>query len=1139
MAGKRVSNREPDAGERARKGSNTPERSERNLEASAGDEQQIIPEAAPAQTETQKLKFPIVGVGASAGGLEAFSELLRALPERTGMAFVFIQHLDPKHVSALTEILARETKLRVMEARDGLRISPETVYVIPRRASISIADGRLGLGPRTSVGGQQTTVDTFFRSLAEHEGPRAIGVVLSGNASDGTIGLKAIKAAGGVAFAQDPSTAKFEGMPRSAIAAGCVDFVLKPAEIAAELMRLRTHPYVKTAAEALQKEEIPVFDDALTRILALVRNATGVDFSQYKPNTVKRRILRRVMLRRADTLEKYLEILRNDSSEVHALYEDVLINVTEFFRDPEVFEALNTIVFPRITQPRRNDRRQVRIWVPGCSTGEEVYSIAIALLEYLGDRSDETSIQIFATDLSESALEKARSGIYPAPITQNVSPERLRRFFTKVEAGYQIHKRVRELCVFARHNLTKDPPFSRLDLISCRNVLIYLGPILQERIIPTFHYALKPNGILLLGSSETVSAHPDLFALIHKRYKIYTRKPASSRIALDFAMEPLAPEAGHAPRRPKLWSEGDLQREADRMVLNRYGPPSVVIDDEMNVLQFRGQTGAFLEPASGAASLNLGRMLKEGLSAEVKGAVAKARKENHPVRREGLRIAGDPAHLVNVEVMPFKRRTAGQKRLLVAFELVPVEALVKGVKGPRSKRVAALEYENEQLRQELTNTKEYLQSIIEDQEAAHEELRSAAEEIQSSNEELQSTNEELETAKEELQSTNEELNTVNEELQNRNMQLTQIGNDLLNLLANVNIPILILGNDLRIRRFTPVTEKALGLIPSDVGRPIRDINLRILVPDLENLLLGVIENLTPQAADVKDREGRLYSLRVRPYRTEDNKIDGVVMVFVDMDLGASRPAGAGELDHPEYMHGVAPGPNGGGHADVGQWRGIASSLLLAQEDERRRLSHELHDELNQRLALLEVSMQHLEGQDEEDLRGGLQQLRKEVAGLSDDLRRIAYQLHPSILDDLGLVTAIQNYCAEFGQREGIQVRFTHRDIPAELPPTLALGLYRIVQEALRNVGKHSGAKRAAIALTRNGSKITLSVRDSGRGFDVATARLKGGLGLIGMQERVALLGGTLEISSAPGRGTELTATAPLDVLPREQRKSQQ
>jgi signal transduction histidine kinase len=684
--------------------------------------------------------------------------------------------------------------------------------------------------------------------------------------------------------------------------------------------------------------------------------------------------------------------------------------------------------------------------------------------------------------------------------------------------------------VFARHNLTKDPPFSRLDLISCRNVLIYMGPVLQDRIIPTFHYALRPGGFLLLGSSETVSAHPDMFSLVHKKRKIYARKGAGSRVPMDFAVEP-SPENAPPARKPQAWTEVDLQREADRIVLHRYGPPGVVVDDDMNILHFRGHTSPFLEPASGAASLNLLRMLKEGLSVEVKNAVAKARQQSQPVRREGLRVRGDTVRAVNIEVMPFKR-TAGQRKYLVLFEPVQIRQQVPPAKDKSPARVSALEEQNEHLRQELAGTKEYLQSIIEDQEAAHEELRSAAEEIQSSNEELQSTNEELETAKEELQSTNEELNTVNEELQHRNIQLAQVGNDLVNLLANVNIPILILDEDFRIRRFTPVTERALNLISSDVGRPIRDINLRITVPEMEPLLRDVIESLVPKVVDVFDREGRRYSLRVRPYRTEDNRINGVVMVFVDMDMARLEtsedlPVGAVASDQSW----------GNGKSRRNKQIIPRASLLFAQEEERRRLSHELHDELNQRLALLEVSLQSLENRTEqpEDLRTHLQVLRKNVADLSDDLRRIAYRLHPSMLDDLGLVAAVESFCEEFSAREKIQVRFTEKYVPENIPAPVALTLYRIMQEGLRNVAKHSRAKRATVTLAGEDSRVILAIRDAGAGFDPAVERLKGGLGIRGMQERMELLGGELTIRSAPGRGTELTATARLDAAPQKEK----
>jgi two-component system CheB/CheR fusion protein len=1048
--------------------------------------------------------FPIVGVGASAGGFEAFTEILRELPPDPGFALVFVQHLDPKHVSVLAQLLGRESSMPVMEAKNGMRVERDHVYVIPRNTSISLKNSVLELGPREMVAGQFTSIDIFLRSLAEDQGSRAIGVLLSGNASDGTRGLKAIKAAGGITFAQDPNTAKFDSMPRTAMAAGWVDFTRDPAGIARELLRLRQHPYVGSGQE--EPKEIPESADVVNRILTVVRGGTGVDFTQYKASTVRRRILRRMVLRRLDSIEKYLAVIRGDPAEVMALYEDILISVTEFFRDPESFRVLANTVFPRIMNHRRQEH-EIRMWIPGCSTGEEVYSLAIAMLETLGDRADEVGLQVFATDISESALEKARTGIYPMSIAQNVSSERLRRFFTKIDSGYQINKRVRELVIFARHNLAKDPPFSRLDFISCRNVMIYLGPVLQERIIPMFHYALKPNGYLLLGSSETVGTHTELFQLVDKKHKVYQRKPATARLALEFPIEQAMQERPEPRRKPEAANDFDVQREADRLVLARYAPAGVVVDEDMNILQFRGSTSPFLAPSAGTASLNLMRMLREGLTVEVRGAIAATRKQGSPVRRERVHFSGNGTKVANIEVIPFRRAPGGARKFLVLFEAVhqapePVKA------KPKAHEDSRVMQENEQLRNELAASKEYLQSIIEDQEAAQEELRSAAEEIQSSNEELQSTNEELETAKEELQSTNEELNTVNEELQNRNMQLAQVGNDLLNLLANVNMAILILGNDLRIRRFTPVAEKALNLIPSDVGRPIRDINLRIGVPNLDKVLAEVSENLTPKVLEVADPDGRTYSLRIRPYRTDENRIDGVVMVFIDVDpvMRAADLAGHVPTD---------PG------SDPRTW------LLMAQEEERRRLAHELHDELNQRLALLEFTLQGLESRrDPKEVFQRLDDVKKNLGALSEDLRRVSYALHPSIVDDLGLVPALQAYCDEFSTREKIQVRFSNSGVPAEIPSRISLTLYRVAQESLRNVAKHSGAKQAAVILSYAMGQAELVVRDSGAGFHPEVAR-GSGLGMVGMRERVALVGGTIQFKSKPGEGTQVTATIPL------------
>jgi two-component system CheB/CheR fusion protein len=1066
--------------------------------------------------------FPIIGVGASAGGLEAFTELLHALPKNTGMAFVFVQHLDPKHVSMLAEILARESKMPVLEVRSGVPVQTDHVYVIPRNTSVAISKRILRLGPRSLVSGQLTSIDTFFQALAQDQGARSIGVLLSGNGSDGTSGLKAIKSAGGIAFVQDPDNAKYDGMPRSAITAGCVDFILKPSEIAEELVRLVEHPYIGKPDWA-GHESLPDSPDTLAHILGLVRTATSVDFRDYKPTTVKRRILRRMVLKQADTIESYLEILQQDPGEVQALYDDLLINVTEFFRDPEMYQALSKDVFPRIVAAhRKGTDRQLRIWVPGCSTGEEPYSLAIALMEFMGEKADGMTVQIFATDISDPALKIGRTGIYPASIARSVSPERLRRYFVKSDSGFQVQKHIRDLCIFARHNVTKDPPFSKLDLISCRNVLIYLGSMLQERVVPLFHYALKPGGYLILGASETIGSHAGLFQLLDKKNKIYVRKPGISRIPIMATTRDLLPQTPQPRAKPELWTDLDLQREADRLVLSKYGPPGIVVDDNLKICQFRGQTSPFLAPAAGAASLSLLRMVKEGLAAELKAAMAKARKENKPVRREGVHFSSNGNVELDLHVIPFSRNSERDRKYLVLFESLRKSPEVHHDKGkPASPRIRSLERENEHLRQELSSSRQYLQSIVEDQEASQEELQSATEEIQSSNEELQSTNEELETAKEELQSTNEELNTVNEELQNRNLQLARMGNDLVNLLANVNMPILILGNDLRIHRFTPATERALNLIPSDIGRPIRDFNLRIRVPNLEKVLQEVIDTLKPRALEVADEDGRSYSLRIRPFRTEDNRIDGVVMVFVDLEPGKI-------LDDTSFVTSGDVRAILGPSVQIDRPQPTGSVLLQAQEEERRRLSHELHDELNQKLVLLELNLETIERNAEKkspEFFEGLKSVHSGVSELSEDLRRIAYQLHPSILDDLGLIPALEAYCNEFSSRENIQVRFAHRDVPANLPSAIGLALYRVVQESLRNVAKHSSAKRAAVTLTGSPDAVQLSIRDSGVGFLVED--VEAGLGMVGMRERMGYIGGTVEWKAQPGKGTEVIATVPV------------
>src|SRR5712691_2687787 len=835
--------------------------------------------------------FPVVGIGASAGGIEAVKQVLQALPVDTGMAFVLVQHLDPTHASMLTEILSRTTTMSVSEVTDQMAVEPNHVYVIPPGANMAISRGTLRLSPREERPGQHRVVDHFLHSLAEDQGHKAIGVILSGSATDGTLGLEAIKAEGGITFAQD-DTAQHSSMPRSASAAGCVDFVLPPDQIGQEITRIARHPYVAPGAEA--DLEGAAREPNLGRVLEQLRFATGVDFSNYKRNTLFRRVTRRVVLHKMEGLGDYVRFLQSNPAEVEALYQDVLISVTSFFRNPEAFEMLKGMVFPRLAQ-ERSLHEPMRIWALGCSTGEEAYSIAIAFAEFAEVSGRQIPLQLFATDLNGAGIEKARAGIYSKTVTQDVSPERLRRFFVEMDGNYRITKSIRDACVFARHNVLSEPPFSRIDLISCRNVLIYLEPSLQQRVLAILHYALNPKGVLWLGGSETIGAYRDLFEMEDTRQKVYVRKPGATHVAVAL-LPPLRgaePRAAGQPGREVAAPGADPQREADRLGLARYAPASVLINADLEIVQFRGETSPYLAPSPGKASFNLLKMLREGLLVGVRGAVHKAKRDEAPAREEGLRVKSNGGYRkVSVQVIPFRGNSGTEQFFLVFFEgAAPGPELHTGrarresaKAGPPGRRErGTAEGEIARPKQELAATREYLQSVIEQQEAANEELQSSNEEVQSANEELQSTNEELETSKEEIQSGNEELATVNEELHNRNLELSQSINDFVNLLASVQLPIVMLGSDLRIRRFTPMAEKLFNLIPADVGRPITDIKLSVDIPDLEQMLADVVETVSVKEREVRDKQGRWYLLRIRPYRTLENRIDGAVLLLVDVD----------------------------------------------------------------------------------------------------------------------------------------------------------------------------------------------------------------------------------------------------------------
>ncbi|MEB3294702.1 MAG: chemotaxis protein CheB [Synechococcales bacterium] len=845
----------------------------------------------------------IVGIGASAGGLDAFSELLSHLPIDTGMGFVLVQHLAPGQESLLSELLARVTPMPVVTVTDGMVVEANSVYVIPPNARMTIAGGQLQLATCDQSYGRVKTIDLFLQSLAADQKNKAIAIVLSGSNNDGTIGVRAIRAEGGIVFAQDRATAEFADMPAAAIETGSVDFVLSPAAIAEELVKLKRHPYLRTTtvsesevSEAGEGEVLTIQEDELAQVFRLLQRQTGVDFGNYKPTTFQRRLRRRMALQKCLNLSDYTRYLQEHPSEIQALYQDVLITVTGFFRDADMYAVLQAQVFPLLLQ-QPNATSNIRIWVPGCATGEEAYSLAMCLMECLHSLLITPTLQIFGTDISDESIEVARTGFYREAQMEQVSADRRLRFFTEVDGGYQIKKSVRELCIFARQDLSSDPPFSEIDLLSCRNVLIYFKPSLQKRVLSFFHYSLKPSGFLILGNSESLGDTTDMFEIFDSQGKIYTRRSVPSRLNFDFI-------ASYYPRETELeqrqgfsatLNRTNLQQWADQIVLSRFGPAGVIVNEQLEILQFRGDTSPYLRIPAGEPSYNLLKMIRPSLLIDLRMVIEEAKQQGNAIRRQGLEMQDlsefSEAELT-VEVIPFHTSTSPERCYLILFEretAEPLSVLPSSDEEPEAEAVEIdpeirrLRQELASSRQELLDTQTLLQLTIEEKESTNQQLIAANEEILSSNEELKSTNEELQTAKEEIQSANEELKTTNEELQNRNLEARRANDDLVNLINNVNIPILMLSSDLCIRRFTPSAQRMFNLIPTDVGRPISDLRFRIIDSDLETLVTDVIANLNPVEREVQDQQGYWYILRIRPYRTIDNQIMGAIVALVDIN----------------------------------------------------------------------------------------------------------------------------------------------------------------------------------------------------------------------------------------------------------------
>jgi len=827
--------------------------------------------------------FPIVGIGTSAGGLEALEHFLKHVPKNSGLALVIIQHLDPTRKGIMPELLQRNTGMKVIQVKDRTLVLPNCVYVIPPNKDMSILHGVLHLLEPTTPRGLRLPIDFFLRSLAQDRQEHSIGVILSGMGSDGTLGLRAIKEKGGVVLVQDPATAKFAGMPRSAIDSGLADIVAPVDDLPGRIITYLQRTPVRQMEEAALEDKTR---SALDKAIILLRTHSGHDFSLYKKNTFYRRIERRMGIHQIVKIADYVRYLQENSQELDLLFKELLIGVTSFFRDPACWDELRKKILPALIASRPNGQN-LRAWVPGCSTGEEAYSLAMVFKEVVDKLKPHKKItlQVFATDLDKDAIDKARQGVYPENISADVSPKLMARFFTKEENGCRVTSEIRQMVTFAPQSLIMDPPFTKLDILSCRNLLIYLAPEMQKKLMPLFHYSLNPGGVLFLGSAETVGTFTDLFAPLNHKLRLFRRHTSGLRAEpVDFpsSFAPPLPD-GSEPRRASH-APVNFQALADQLVLDRFAPPAVLVNDKGNILYVSGRTGKYLEPAAGKANWNIFAMAREGLRYEVSTAFHKALEQDAPVMMRGLKLkTGGEKHFVDVSVQRLEQPESLKGLVMIVFTdvVAPMEPLTAGPARKAGKNHGH-GFKAEELQRKYQQARLEAQTIREEMQTSQEELRSTNEEQQSTNEELQSTNEELTTSKEEMQSLNEELQTVNSELQGKVDELSRANNDMKNLLNSTDIATLFLDNDLNVRRFTTQATKIIKLIPGDVGRPITDLASDLVYPELVEDAHGVLRKLGFAEKSVSARDGRWFTVRIMPYRTLDDRIDGLVITFADI-----------------------------------------------------------------------------------------------------------------------------------------------------------------------------------------------------------------------------------------------------------------
>jgi two-component system, chemotaxis family, CheB/CheR fusion protein len=1057
-------------------------------------------------------------------------QLFENLPEDVGLAYVVVQHLAADQESMLPEILSRQTKMSVKKVQNRMRIKPDNVYVMPSGKVMTISKGILKLEPKAA---SFKPINEFMQSLAKDRKTKAIGIVLSGTGTDGTEGLKSIKAEGGITLAQDPKTAHYPDMPRNAILAETVYYVLSPEDMAEELVNIANHP--ETAHQKKIEAKEPTKEDRTDKqkIFIQLKTAFGVNFANYKKSTINRRITRRMVINKIDSKKEYVEFLRKNKEELQALFDDLLIGVTSFFREPDTFKVLKEQVFPELVD-KKQPNENIRVWIPGCSTGEEAYSIAIAIEEFLEENNVvNKQIQIFGTDANSKFIEKARRAIYPKTIADNVSEIRLHRFFITTNGNYQVKKQIRDMCVFAKHDLTVDPPFSNLDLIVCRNLLIYFDNKLQEKIIPILHYGLRKQGYLVLGQSESIGRFTNLFKPLTKKGLVFQKKDAQPKV--EFQLE--APIPYTTKKRfehpTKTNSLILLQKEMDNL-LSDYVPASLLLNNDLDVIVFRGEVDPYISIDSGVASLKATRIVRKDMRPTLQTGLYKAKKTKKEVE-ETVRTEDNQPKIIKIKIKPVKLPNHEEEFYLVIFEKIHKTRLIpKKAETYLSKETESAKDEQiKELSEELESTKHTLQMVVEQQEATNEELRSSLEEAQSSNEELMSTNEELETTKEELQSANEELATLNDELKDRNQKLTELNNDFANLMDNVDTAVVLIDNDFKIRRFTDSAQELLKLLPTDMNHPITDIRLGIPIDDLEKLLNKTINGLETFRQEIETQKGRWYQMRIRPYLTEEKKVGGAVLSLANVteikkleeenkcytnDLKQKVEDQTSQLIEAEKMATIGKTAGMVGHDIRNPLQAIEGEVYIAKQEINAMPDTEEKDRMLQSLKIIQDRLYYI---------------NKIIMDLQDFSRK----LEPN-LEKVDLSKVVKEALSEIMVPETVKVTVSIEPDCPELTLDISY-IQRILTNLLTNsIQAMPKGGNLKITASCQDNKVLISVNDTGEGMPeetkekiftpLFTTKSQGqGFGLAVVKRLTEAMGGTISFESEVNKGSTFTVEFPL------------